>query len=315
MENATEALKMSFAVLVLIAALSLAIYSFTMVRQTSAQITDEADVKQYYRQLTLSATGEGSTNALSSRIVGVETIIPTLYRYYKENYTILFYTGQNYNRENGTFGSIEPMSIYFTETNPTYLVHSTLAIQGVNGANSREIYGFDIQDEQVRREPWSANQDSSYNFIKAFVNGLNSENYYTSRTSTYDNNSRNQNFFGRDTNYGPYYQIHFNFYNSNYNTNGFMGKDYEFVERYGEYNYENVLNTASGNDGNSTQQYNILSNITDSVDILENGEVVTNNKGTTKRVIQYIYIASEVWKIAFLGMHICLPKKQFCAII
>lgn len=291
MENATEALKMGFAVLVLIAALSLTIYSFTMVRETSAQITDEADVRQYYQQLTLSATGEGSTNALSSRIVGVETIIPTLYRYYKENYTILFYTGMDYNRENGTFGSIEPMLLYFTETSPTYLESSTLAIQGVNGANSREIYGFDIQDEQVRREPWSANQDTSYNFIKAFVNGLNTENYYTSRTSTYDNSSRNQNFFERDENLGPYYQIHFNFYNSDYNTDGFMGKDYEFVERYGEYNYENVVNTSSGDE---TQQYNILSNVTDSVDILENGEIVTNNKGTTKRVIQYIYIASEV---------------------
>ena len=92
MENAVDALKMGFAVLVFIAALSLAIFSFTRVRETSAQIAEEADIQEYYQQLSLGATGAIDNNALSSRVVGVETIIPTLYRYYKENYTILFYT-------------------------------------------------------------------------------------------------------------------------------------------------------------------------------------------------------------------------------
>lgn len=284
MENATEALKMAFAVIVLVAALSLAIYSFSNVRETSAQITNNDDVKQYYQQLTLSETGEGSANALSSRIVGVETIIPTLYRYYKENYTILFYRGIGYNSNNGSFESITPMALYFTETSPTYLESSTIAIADANGNNTREIFGFDIQDEQVRREPWSATQNSSYNFIRAFVNGLMTENYYTSRTSTYDSSSRNKNFFGRDQN-GPYYQVHFNF-NESTNFSGLIGKDYRFVERYGEYNYENVLNTSDEGEN----AHNILSNITESYDLLENGEIVTNNSGTTKRVIQYIYI-------------------------
>ena len=51
MENAVDALKMGFAVLVFIAALSLAIFSFTRVRETSAQITQEADIQEYYQQL------------------------------------------------------------------------------------------------------------------------------------------------------------------------------------------------------------------------------------------------------------------------
>lgn len=282
MENAVEALKMGFAVLVLITALSLTIYSFTRVRETSAQITAEADVKQYYQQLTLNET-EDSANVQANRIVGVETVIPTLYRYYKENYTILFYKGTGYNEANGTFEQITPMPLYYTETSAEYLNGSTLT---TNEPDGRAIFGFDIQDEQVRREPWSANQDSSYSFIRAFVNGLFTNNYYTSRTST--NNPSKGNNFDEDSN-GPYYQIQFYFNGDNRKSDGLLGKDYQFIERYGEYNFENVSNTASDDDGNF--YYNISSNVTESVDILENNEIVVNNKGTTKRVIQYILIS------------------------
>lgn len=282
MENAVEALKMGFAVLVLITALSLTIYSFTRVRETSAQITAEADVKQYYQQLTLNET-EDSANVQANRIVGVETVIPTLYRYYKENYTILFYKGTGYNEANGTFEQITPMPLYYTETSAEYLNGSTLT---TNEPDGRAIFGFDIQDEQVRREPWSANQDSSYSFIRAFVNGLFTDNYYTSRTST--NNPSKGNNFDEDSN-GPYYQIQFYFNGDNRKSDGLLGKDYQFIERYGEYNFENVSNTASDDDGNF--YYNISSNVTESVDILENNEIVVNNKGTTKRVIQYILIS------------------------
>lgn len=287
MENAVEALKMGFAVLVLIAALSLAIYSFTKVRETTDAITSQADIKEYYQQLSLGDTGVSSNNALSSRIVGVETIIPTLYRYYKENYTILFYVGEKYNKDTGKFeGNITPMTIYYSEASGEYLKKSTLTVN----SSSTAIYGFDIQDEQIRREPWSANQNTSYNFIKEFVNGINGENgtkYYSTRMASI-NNRTNKNTYGQDSNYGPYYQINFKFGNALSDSNGLIGvgQNYKFVERYGEYNYENITNTQG------TNGYNVISNITESYDELENGEIVTNNKGTTKRVIQYIYINS-----------------------
>lgn len=287
MENAVEALKMGFAVLVLVAALSLAIFSFTKVRETTDAITSGEDIKEYYQQLALDETGVSSNNALSSRIVGVETIIPTLYRYYKENYTILFYVGEKYNKDTGKFeGNITPMTIYYSEASDEYLKKSTLTVN----SSSTAIYGFDIQDEQIRRDPWSANQDTSYNFIKEFVNGINGENgtkYYSSRMANI-NNRTNQNKYGTDNNYGPYYQINFKFGTALSDSNGLIGigQDYKFLERYGEYNYENITNDQVANG------YNIISNITESYDELENGEIVTNNKGTTKRVIQYIYINS-----------------------
>lgn len=282
MENAVEALKMGFAVLVLITALSLAIFSFTKVRETTDAITSGADIKKYYQQLSLDATGVSNTNALSSRIVGVETVIPTLYRYYKENYTILFYVGYNYDESTGKFSSIEPMVLYYSEASSEYLKNSTLVAESINGS---AIYGFDIQDEQIRREPWSANQEKSYNFIKEFVNGINATEgtkYYSSRIANISNRT-NKNTYDKDDN-GPYYQLNFKFGNLPSNSNGLIGQNYKFVERYGEYSYENINNTSE------TNGYNVITNITESYDELDNGEIVVNNKGTTKRVIQYIYI-------------------------
>ena len=296
MENAVEALKIGFAVLVLVAALSLAIFSFTKVRETTDAITSEKDIKEYYQQLSLGDTGVSSNNALSSRIIGVETIIPTLYRYYKENYTILFYVGYNYNEDTGLFegeNSIVPMTLYYSEASDTYLSKSTLTVSSVSSVEgtSNAIYGFDIQDEQIRREPWSASQETSYNFIKEFINGINGEDgtkYYSSRMANISNRT-NENNYGADDN-GPYYQLNFKFGTNLSDSNGLVGvgQDYKFVERYGEYNYENVSNT------DDTNGYNVISNITDSYDELENGEIVVNNKGTTKRVIQYIFIKSYV---------------------
>lgn len=277
MENATDALKMAFGMLIFVVALSIAVFSFSRVRQTSAGIAQKADEKEYYDRLTLNED-ESGVWALSSRIVGVETVIPTLYRYYKENYTVVFYRGTGYNSSNGTFTKIEPLTLYYTETAPTYLSKSSLRVnRETETGNGRAIFGFDKQDEQARNEPWNATENIDYNFMKAFINGKQTQEYYTSKTSTYNT----QNIAGSNNN-GPFFKINFQFGG----INGLLGTNYKFVERFGEYNYNNVL--ANTNDENS----GLTSNITGSVDILENGEIVNKKNGTTKRVIQYIYIAN-----------------------
>lgn len=277
MENAVDAMKMAFAMLVFVVALSLAMFSFTKVRQTSAQITQEADTKEYYDKISLNETGENggiSSSALlaSNRIVGVETVIPSLYRYYKENYTVLFYEGTGYDATTGKFESIKPLTLYYTETASNYLEKSSL----INGsdANGRGIYGFDIQDEQLRREPWSASEATDYSFIKAFINGEQTDKYYTSRTTSL---SGKNTFFNDHDGLGPYYRISFKI-------NSLIGSNDKFLERYGEYNYNNVLQ--------NDDEWNpdIDSSITGSVDVLENGEIVSKRNQTTKRVIQYILI-------------------------
>lgn len=83
MENAADALKMAAAVLVFVLALGISISSFSQARTTAdilIKYTDRETVTQYTQD-----TGD------TTRIVGAETIIPTIYRAYNENYKILFY--------------------------------------------------------------------------------------------------------------------------------------------------------------------------------------------------------------------------------
>lgn len=84
MENASEALLMAFAVLIFVLALSLGISSFSLARQTTQAIVDMTD-----REFDYTYVDFDSEN--TSRIVGIETIIPTLYRAYRENFIVRFY--------------------------------------------------------------------------------------------------------------------------------------------------------------------------------------------------------------------------------
>ena len=86
MENAAEALKMAAAILVFVVALGISISSFSEARQTSDILVTYND-REYVTQYLDSAENK-------TRIVGLETIIPTIYRAYKENFKIYFYTGE-----------------------------------------------------------------------------------------------------------------------------------------------------------------------------------------------------------------------------
>ena len=83
MENAVDALKIGFAVFAFVMALSLALYMFSQAVNTADTVLHSSDVTEY---MDYEEVKEGS----DKRIVGLETIIPTLYKYYKENYTVIF---------------------------------------------------------------------------------------------------------------------------------------------------------------------------------------------------------------------------------
>lgn len=83
MENAADALKMAAAVLVFVMALGIGISSFSQARvaaDTLIRYTDRESVTQYAEDI-----------GTKTRFVGKETIVPTIYRAYKENYKIFFY--------------------------------------------------------------------------------------------------------------------------------------------------------------------------------------------------------------------------------
>ncbi len=82
MENAAEALKIAFGVVMFVLALSLSISSFSQADRSVTAIVNMKDRDIRYDQI---KPASGLT-----RTVGVETIIPTLYTAYNENIEIYF---------------------------------------------------------------------------------------------------------------------------------------------------------------------------------------------------------------------------------
>ena len=82
MENITEALHIAFGAMIFVLALSISIHFFGKVQATTDSIIQLRDRENDYSYVTPSNGKE--------RKVGVETIVPTLYRAFKENYIIIF---------------------------------------------------------------------------------------------------------------------------------------------------------------------------------------------------------------------------------
>lgn len=135
MENVAEALKMAGEMLLFILALGVSISSFSQARETSDMLlkyTDREYVTQYQ--------GVGTTQ----RVVGEETIIPAIYRAFKENYKIYFYN---------TDGS--PIELYTITNQQT---HEETSINAID--SDRPALGEDWQKD---------------NFIMALLYGTNAE--------------------------------------------------------------------------------------------------------------------------------------------
>lgn len=81
MENAAEALKMAFGVMMFVLALSLSISCFSQASSAIDNIITSRDRESDYMYVTPSR---------ENKTVGVETIIPTIYKAYKENFAIVF---------------------------------------------------------------------------------------------------------------------------------------------------------------------------------------------------------------------------------
>ena len=88
MENAAEALKMAFAIILLVLALSVSMFLFSKARSTAQVLLQRSDPTEYYDYINYT-----KADLSGNRVVGFETIIPTLYKYDKENYEIAFKEG------------------------------------------------------------------------------------------------------------------------------------------------------------------------------------------------------------------------------
>ena len=182
MENAVDALKIAFAVIVFTMALSVAMFMFTQARETSDVVLRTSDVTEYMEYI----QGSGE-----SRIVGLETIIPTLYNYYRENYTVIFLD------RDGSF-----MPLYESKVDPNMWSPGYHNMYFSSGSE-RQVCSFDANEETRRREPWTTSGTGENNIhyyvtqhIAAFLAGTDFEapsgntelNYNYSTSGTYTSN-------------------------------------------------------------------------------------------------------------------------------
>jgi hypothetical protein len=140
MENVSQALIMAFSVLVFVIALSVSMYALTNVNTTAKSIVYMSDKTNYYDNLSVTASDR------TSRVVDSDTIIPTLYRYYKENFSVKIY--------DETSGTKELMQIFDIDTEgKIYRASAMTSAQLTSSANREykllmEVYG------DVSRNPY-----------------------------------------------------------------------------------------------------------------------------------------------------------------
>ena len=148
MEHAAEALKLAFAVILLVLALSLTMSIFAKVNSTADIVLSANDRTIYdtYNQYILPEDKSGN------RIVGMETVIPTLYKYSKERYKVVFKKG-SYDEVTKSVNISGPLVIY------------------KSSANNEDISSFDIVEENKRGEPWLASPEQIKLNLDAILSG------------------------------------------------------------------------------------------------------------------------------------------------
>ncbi len=253
MDNAERALMMAFSVIVLGIALALAMFMFSSITVTSEQLTFYTDSTAYYDNVQLTKvcsacskvnpydigncegcnaifpdiTDDGIQNG-TTRVVGAETIIPTLYRYYKENFCVKIYDATNnliqifdVNLEGKVHGANGDTQADDDSDDPTHIRNYAYNIV-YNRPNvaSRSIQGYKYKPSDnidipyfMFGAPWLGSTESVKARVDYFVNGK----------AGYINNS-----------YVNY--IDNAFYNARIDTKP-DGSKYQFTERFINYSY------------------------------------------------------------------------------
>ena len=157
MENATDALKIAFAAMIFVMALTMAITMFSQLNSTSKTVLSASDITSFY---------EYEESNQKNRIVGLEAIIPTLYKYYKENYTVLFLNAKG-----------KPITLYTTQQKDKKIwegegtTKEQLISKYYGGQDVFTVCTFDVDEEIIRHEPWTGSPTDYKNNIDAFLNG------------------------------------------------------------------------------------------------------------------------------------------------
>jgi len=162
MENASDAIIMAGAMLIFVIALTVAMTAFTQARETIDMVVYASDETNYYEYMDTT-----KSNGVKNRIVSFETVIPTLYKYYKENYTVVFLDKRG-----------DGLDLYDTQTEPKLWgsgneSYTSTVIGKYPGRDNRDtsICSFDVDEETTRHEPWTGSTIDYKANLDAFIEG------------------------------------------------------------------------------------------------------------------------------------------------
>lgn len=148
MENAIDALHMAVAVLIFVVALSISINAFGEVRITAQTIIDSKDKEYSYTYV--------EDNGTTERIISLESIVPSIYKAYKENYKIVFRDNESSEEANDLLGDD---GIYRVRDDTT--------------GNLVGVYKIDLEEQVL------GNNTQKEQFIMAILYGSRYSDFYT----------------------------------------------------------------------------------------------------------------------------------------
>lgn len=142
MENSAHAVKMILGVIVFGLALTIALNLFSQIRRTSQSFLFSNEEDYSYKEENISGK--------QKRIVGLETVVPTIFNYYNSKSVIYLKKG-NYNQDTGELTNISNINLYYSSI------------------RRRDFNYLDYEEEKKTKEPWTNSVNETKNFVKSLL--------------------------------------------------------------------------------------------------------------------------------------------------
>lgn len=218
MENVSRALLMAFSMLIFVIAFSYSMYLINKLTTTSNTLLESVTTTNYYDNIKI-------IGDKTDREVGIETIIPTLYRYYKESYAVKIID------KNGELIQLFDLTTEADVRKAAGDTSADLKLQNLKAS----MYNSNSQKPYLFESPWLGDLDQDARTrIDYFLNGTKG---YIGQTLV---------DYSKD---GPAFK--------NTGTDGFIkyGAGKKFTESFIEYAYEGETISTENRTGNDNRKY------------------------------------------------------------